>query len=172
MPSISLRLLFNFCILQESNQANGSEETSSPDVLVGLDNSRLGETLASVVQEVLEAADGVVDEGEAQRELDAALDGEGETGGEAGDACALEVESDKRSDEVGEGEAVHGRGEGAAGDSVPGGATEPCLLDLVDGQMGRDGTVEALVDEDLVAVLLRDLGRADSAANVRWAKLD
>jgi hypothetical protein len=33
--------------------------------------------------------------------------------------------------------------------------------------MGRDGTVEALVDEDLMAVLLRDLGRTDSAANVR-----
>lgn len=56
---------FSFGILQESNQANGAEETGSPDVLVGLDNSRLGETLASVVQEMLEAADGVIDEGEA-----------------------------------------------------------------------------------------------------------
>lgn len=165
-------VFFNFGILQESNEANSSEETGSPDVLVGLDNSRLGETLASVVQEVLEAADGVVDEGEAQRELDAALDSEGQTSGEAGDACALEVKSDKRGGEVGEGETVHGRGEGAAGDSVPGGATEPCLLYLVDGQMGRDGTVEALVDEDLVAVLLRDLGRTNSAANVRRVKLN
>lgn len=112
---------------------------------------------------MLDTADGVVDEWETESELETTLDSEGETGDEASDAQALEVETDDGSGEVGNGEAVEGDGECRAGDTVPGGATEPCLLELVDGQMGRDGSVEALVNEDLVAVLLGDLDGTGSA---------
>lgn len=115
---------------------------------------------------MLDTADGVVDEGEAKSELETTLDGEGKTGDEASDAQALEVKTDEGSGEVGDGETVEGDGESRTSDTVPGGATEPCLLELVDGQMGRDGSVEALVNEDLVAVILGDLDGTLGAIHV------
>lgn len=115
---------------------------------------------------MLDTADGVVDKGEAKSELDTTLDGKRKTCDEAGNAQALEVKTDEGSGEVGDGEAVESDGEGRTSDSVPGGATEPCLLELVDGQMGRDWSVEALVNEDLLALLLGDLDGTLSAMHV------
>lgn len=154
---------FDFGILQESNETDGAENAGGPNVLVGLNNSCLGKALAGVVEEMLKAADGVVDEGEAKSELDTALDSERETGDKAGDTQALEVQTNQRSSEVGERETVEGDGESRSGDSVPGGATEPCLLELVDTQMGRDRAIKALVNEDLLAFLLGDLCGCGSA---------
>jgi hypothetical protein len=166
MLLLSRSSIFDIGILQESNQTNSAENASSPDVLVGLNNGGLGETLAGVVEKVLDTADGVVDKGETKSELETTLDGKGKTGDEASDAQALEVETDDGSGEVGERETVEGDGESRAGDTVPGGATEPCLLELVDGQMGRDGSVEALVNEDLLTILLRDLDGTSSAVHI------
>ena len=68
---------------------------------------------------------------------------------------------------------VGAAGEKAAGDARPGGSGEPGLRELVDAEMGGDGTVEALVDEDLVALVFGDLGCCDLAggwlSELEWA---
>jgi hypothetical protein len=115
-----------------------------------------------------DAVDEVVGEGVAEGKLDARLDGEGQVGEEGGDAGALEVPAEQRGDEVGGEESVRGTREGAAGDAGPGRVAEPDLVDLVDAQVGRDGAVEALLDEDLMALGGVELSRRDGA--VTWAE--
>jgi hypothetical protein len=46
---------------------------------------------------------------------------------------------------------------------------QPCLVELVDAQVGGDGAVEALLDEDVVAFGVGDLGRRDGAGS--WGML-
>lgn len=160
---IYFSLLFH--LLHESNQTNGTEDARSPENVVSLLDRGLGETLAHVVQEVLEAVDQVVHEGEAEGELEATLDDEGQAAESSGDAGSLEVQADDGGDEVGAHEGVHGGREGASGDSVPGRAAEPGLLQLVDAQVGGHRTVQALVDEELAAFLLGELGAGDGTGS-------
>lgn len=104
------------------------------------------------------AVDEVESEREAEEELDAALDDKGESSKRRDEAGALNVEAGERRDEVRGKVEVGDAGHGAAGDSGPGGGAEPGLLHLVDAQMGGDGAVLALVDEDLLALVVGELG--------------
>ncbi len=67
-----------------------------------------------------------------------------------GKGRTLEMPAEERGDEVEGAVGVDDGGEGCAGDAVEGGAV-PGYLGLVDGEMGGDGTVEALVGEDFLA---------------------
>jgi hypothetical protein len=113
---------------------------------------------------VLDAVDEVENEGEAEEELDASVDDPGHGSERGRKARALEVPAQKRGGEVAGEVKVGAAGEEAAGDTGPCGGAEPRLRELVNAEMGGDGAVEALVDEDLVALILRDLGRCDGAA--------
>lgn len=106
---------------------------------------------------MLHAAEEVEGEGEAKGELETALDGKGQAAESGGDAGALDMQANQGSGDVRGHVGVQGAGEGAAGDTGPGGCAEPGLLYLVDAQVGGDGTVQALVDEDLLALLEAEL---------------
>jgi hypothetical protein len=61
------------------------------------------------------------------------------------------VPSSVRSDEVGDSKQVEGAGQGNAGDTVET-RGDPGDLRLVDGEVGRDGAVDALLDENLLGL--------------------
>lgn len=67
------------------------------------------------------------------------------------------MEAQKRGGEVGGEVDVGGTGQSAAGDTSPSRGTEPGLFHLVDAQVRRDGAVETLLDEDLLALLRGEL---------------
>lgn len=115
---------------------------------------------------MLDAVDEVEHEREAQQELDTAVDNPGHSSERGRKARALEVPAEEWRGEVSGEVEVGAAGEEAAGDTGPGGGAEPGLGELVDAEMGRDGAVEALVDEDLVALILGDLGRCDLAVRI------
>lgn len=118
---------------------------------------------------MLHAVDEVEDEREAEEELDATVDDPWHGGERGRKASALEVPAEKRGREVAGEVEVGAAGEEAAGDTSPCGGGEPRLAELVDAEMGGDGADEALVDEDLVALILRNLGRRDLAVcAVSW----
>ena len=72
------------------------------------------------------------------------------------------MQAQQRLDEVAEAEDVEGAGEDGAGDAV-GDGEGPCCLGLVDSKVGRDGAVQALLDEDVVAFVLGEgLGCGES----------
>ena len=98
------------------------------------------------------AIDEVVDKGETEGKLDGARGGEGHGGESGSDRGRLKVPAEEWGDEVGGEVGVGEARKGAAGDAGPGRVAEPGLLELVDAEVGGDGAVEALVDEDLVAL--------------------
>lgn len=102
-----------------------------------------------------QAVERVVGERHGDGELGEGLEGEGPRGEAGGEHGALEVPADGGRDEVEDAEGVEAAGEGDAGDTVERRAV-PGDLRLVDAEVGSDGTVEALLCEDLV----RGLGRA------------
>lgn len=118
---------------------------------------------------MLDAVDEVEGEGESQGELDGTLDDERQ-GSEAGcQGGALDVEAEKRRGEVGSEVDVGGAGERTAGDTGPSGSTEPGLFHLVDTQVRRDGAVETLLDEDLLALFRGELLSRDGSVKERRA---
>lgn len=118
---------------------------------------------------MLDAVDEVESERESQSELDGTLDDERQ-GSEAGcQGGALNVEAEERRGEVGSEVDVGGTGERAAGDTSPSGGTEPGLFHLVDAQVRRDGAVETLLDEDLLALFRGELLSRDRSAKERRA---
>lgn len=140
--------------LQAKSQVATTDEARYPQSSLSPLNLALGESNTQVVDQVLDAVDKVEGKGESKSELDGALDDEGQ-GSEAGSQRgALDVEAQERGGEICGEVDVGGAGEHAAGDTGPGGGAEPGLLHLVDAQVGGDGAVQALVDEDLLAFLL------------------
>lgn len=116
---------------------------------------------------MLDAVDEVEGEWESQGELDAALDDERQSSEAGSQSSALDVEAQKRRGEVGGEVDVGGAGERAAGDTSPSGGAEPGLFHLVDAQVGRDGAVEALLDEDLLALFGGELLSRDGSVNTK-----
>lgn len=57
-------------------------------------------------------------------------------------------------------------GEEVVGDMGLGGGVELGLGEFVDVEMGRDGVVEVLVDEDLVVFILGDFGCCDLVVRI------
>lgn len=91
----------------------------------------------------------VVRERHGERELGEGLEGERPGREAGGEDRALEVPADGGRDEVEDAEGVEAAGEGDAGDAVEGRAV-PGDLRLVDAEVGSDGTVQALLCEDLI----------------------
>lgn len=150
--------------LQTESHVKRAENTRCPQKPLTCHNRCLLETDTSVVDKVLDAIDEVENEREAEEELHTSVDDPWH-GSECGrKARALEVPSQKRGGEVAGEVEVGAAGEEAAGDTGPCGGAEPRLGELVDAEMGGDGTVETLVDENLVAFVLGDLCRCDGAA--------
>ncbi len=144
--------------LQAKGEVGGAEQAETENGALAGADLLLGEALEQVVAQMAHAVDEVEDEGEAEADLDEALDGKGE-GGEAGDqALGLDVEAGERRDQVGEEVGVGGAGERAAGDAGPGRGGEPRLRALVDAQMGGDGTQQTLLGEDVLALGRRQVG--------------
>lgn len=139
--------------LHKESKEQATDDTGGPDKHVGLLDGGLGEALAQVIHEVLDAVDAVVHEWESEAELDAALEKKRHAGKGSDDAGTLEVKTDDRGDKVGGHVGVQNTGEGATGDTGPGRGAEPTLLELVDAQMGGNGTVESLLGEDLATLL-------------------
>lgn len=144
-------------ILNKESESQSTENANSPEDLLGFDDGRLGEALAEVVVQMLQATEEVEGKGEAEGELEAALDEKGQASEGGGDAGALDVKTDEGGGDVRGHVDVEGAGKRAAGDSGPGGGAEPCLFDLVDAQVGGDGAVQSLVDENLLALRKAEL---------------
>lgn len=152
--------------LQAKGEVQSREQADAENGALAGADLLLGEALEHVVAQMAHAVDEVEDEGEAEAELDEALEGKGE-GGEAGDeALRLNVEAGEGGDQVGEEVGVRGAGQGAAGDARPGRGGEPRLRALVDAEMGRDGAQEALLGEDVLALGGCEGGGLDGAALV------
>lgn len=147
--------------LQAKGKVEGAEQAEAENgALTGAD-LLLGEALEQVVAQMAHAVDEVEDKGEAEADLDEALDGKGQ-GGEAGDqALRLDVEAGEGRNQVGEEVGIGGAGERAAGDTRPGRGGEPGLRALVDAKMGGDGTLQALLGEDVLALGRRQVGGLD-----------
>lgn len=118
---------------------------------------------------MLDAVDEVEGERESQGELDGALDDERQSSEAGSQGSALDVEAQERRGEVGGEVDVGGAGERAAGDTSPSGGAEPGLFHLVDAQVRRDGAIETLLDEDLLALFGGELLSRDESVNERRA---
>lgn len=105
-----------------------------------------------------QAIDKVIRKREPQRKLDSALDSKRQRSKGRHQTSRLEMPPQKRRDKIRSEVGVCGAGERAARDTGPCRVAQPCLFDLVDAEVGRDGALETLVDEDLLAVFLGDFG--------------
>lgn len=92
-------------------------------------------------------------------ELETTLEGKGE-GTEGGcDRGALEVPPEEGSSEVSGAESVETSRKGGSGEALPDRTAEPGLLLVVDIEVGGYGTLEALLGQDLVFVLMGEFLR-------------
>jgi hypothetical protein len=158
-PLLHICCYTNTIFLQAESKEKTSEDAGRPGELLGPPDLGLGVPLSNVKDQVPDAVDEVVGEGEGEEgELEEALDEEGERGEPRGEAGALDVEADEGRDEVGGEVGVGGAREDAAGDAGPGGGGEPDLAELVDAQVRGDGAGEALLGEDVLALGQGDLG--------------
>ena len=147
--------------LQAKSKVEGAEQAEAENGAFAGADLLLGESLEQVVAQMTHAVDEVEDKGEAKADLDKALDSKGQ-GSEAGDqALRLDVEAGEGRNQVGEEVGVGGAGERAAGDTGPGRGGEPGLRALVDAEMGGDGTLQALLGEDVLALGRRHVGSLD-----------
>ena len=106
--------------------------------------------------------DGVESKGEAETELNSTLDSKGKSSERLDERGALNVPAEQGGGEVGGEVCVGGAGQSDAGDTGPGRGAEPRLLDLVDGQMGGDGALLSLSNEDFVTLRRRELVGRDA----------
>lgn len=117
-----------------------------------LDDSVVGQTTAQIPSQVAEAVEGVVGEGEGHGGLEEDLGGDGESTHSGNHGGRLKVPAESGRGEVCGGPEVERAGESDTANTVQGGA-DPADLGAVDGQVGRDGAVQALLDQDLGGVL-------------------
>lgn len=100
-------------------------------------------------------------EGQSHQELQPALHQRRELGETLSERCGLNVPAQQGGNEVREAEYVEAAREDGAGDAVESGQG-PGNLSLVDGEVGRDGPVEALAVKYGVTVVEGDfVGRGD-----------
>ena len=95
--------------------------------------------------------DGVESKGEAETELNSTLDSKGKSSERLDERGALNVPAEQG-----------GTGQSDASDTGQGRGAEPRLLDLVDGQMGGDGALLSLSNEDFVTLRRRELVGRDA----------
>lgn len=118
-----------------------------------------------------EAVQAVEEEGEGDGRLSSDLRSDRPAGDGGNHGGSLEVPAHGGGHEVGEAEEVEAAAEHDAGDTVERGG-DPGDLGAVDGQMRGDGAVTALLDEDLLGlILLNVVGGGHSATHSQYALL-
>lgn len=149
--------------LQTKCESQSAEDTRSPSRSLSLDNRRLVETLAQVKHQMPDTVDEVIRERETQQELNTVVQHRGHVSKGLRQRRALDVPAEQWGDEVGREVDVGRAGERAACNAGPGGVAEPRLVELVDAQVRRDGTVKTLVGEDVVTLGGSELRGLDGA---------
>lgn len=148
-PPTLLRLI----LLQQEGKAQRQHGARTPDEVLVLLDGGLPEALGGgVVDEVLDSVDAVEDKGPGEDDLDAALYGKGQGGEGGGDAGGLEVPAGEGRDEVADRVGVEGAREEHAREALPDGGAEEGLVLVVDLEVGGDGTLQALLGQDGLAV--------------------
>jgi len=130
---------------RSDRQADGSP--------AGADDLLVLEAETKIPRQMPEAVVRVEEEGEGEEALDAELNGEWPGGDGGNHRLRLEVPSGVGGGQVGEAEDVERAAEGDSSDTVQGGSI-PGDLGLVDGQVGGDGAVQALLVDNLLGLLL------------------
>ena len=97
------------------------------------------------MDEVLDAVDAVEDKGPGEGDLDAALDGEGQSGEGGGDAGGLEVPPREGRDQVADRVGVERAREEHAREALPDGRAEEGLVLVVDLEVGGHGPLQPLL---------------------------
>lgn len=133
----------------KSESAGDAQANNGP---TRLDDNVVGQTTAEIPHQVAEAVEGVVGEGEGHGSLEENLSSDRESTHGGNHGGRLEVPAESGRGEVCGGPQVERAGEGDTADTVQGGA-DPADLGAVDGQVRRDGAVQALLDQDLGGVL-------------------
>lgn len=151
--------------LDSKGKVQAAQDAAGPQNHLALADGRLGKATAHVKRQVPQAIDEVEGKGEAEEELDAALDRERQRSESRGNASALEMETKEWRNQVRGEVGVGDARQRAAGDTGPGGVTKPRLLDLVDAQMGGHGSLQTLLGEDVVAVFGGELRGRDGATS-------
>lgn len=101
---------------------------------------------------MLDAVDGVVDEGPGEGELDTALYKQRQAGEGGGDAGRLKVPAGEGRDEVAYAVGVQRAGEEHAGEALPDGAAEEGLVLVVDLQVWGHRPAQALLGKQRLCV--------------------
>ena len=136
----------------EESKSDRAGDAQSDDGPARLDNGGVGESAAGIPDQVAHTVHAVVGEGEGEGGLEGDLGGEGKSAHGSNHGSGLQVPADGGRGEVCGGPQVESAGEGDTGDTVQGTAN-PADLRTVDGQVGGDGTVQALLGQDLGRVL-------------------
>jgi hypothetical protein len=142
-----LRLLEEDVVQRRNNSQTNSSPPSANDLLVGEPNTHIPQQMPDTVEAVEE-------HGESKEALQRDLRRRGPRSNRRNHAGSLKVPSRVRRSEVGETEQVQRAGQSDACDAVQGRGV-PGDLRAVDGEMGRDGALEALLCEDLGGGFLR-----------------
>lgn len=136
----------------QESKSKGTGDAQSNDSPARLDDGGVGESAAGIPDQVADTVHTVVGEGESKSGLEGNLGGDGESSHSSNHGSGLQVPAENGGGEVCGGPQVERAGEGDTGYTVQGTA-DPANLGLVDGQMRGDGTVQALLGQDLGRVL-------------------
>jgi len=139
-------------VKSQESKSESTGDAQSNDGPAGLDNGGVGESAAGIPNQVTHAVHAVVGEGKGQSGLEEDLGGQRESAHGSNHGGGLQVPSESRRGEVCGGPQIESAGEGDTGDTVQG-TTNPADLGTVDAQVGRNGTVQALLGQDRVRVL-------------------
>lgn len=163
-PSTILRSI----LLQQEGKTQRHHGARPPDQVLVLLDGRLPEALrGGVVDEMLDAVDAVEHKGPGERDLDPALDGEGQGRECGGDAGGLEVPAGEGRDEVANRVGVERSREEHSREALPDGGAEEGLVFVVDLEVGGHGPLQPLLGQDGLAVRRRQGLRRGGANLVR-----
>ncbi|OSS46828.1 hypothetical protein B5807_09059 [Epicoccum nigrum] len=150
-------------IVQRCNNCQTNNRPSSPDNLL------VGETDTNIPQQVPHAVERVEEHGEREEALQRHFGSRGPRRDGRDHRGGLKVPSGVGCGEVCETEEVQRAGQRNASDAVERGRV-PGDLRAVDGQVGRDGAVQALLAEDLLRGILRGgFGCGEPGEACQWA---
>lgn len=132
-------------LLQKECQSQSHHRRGTPDhVLIPLDGDLLEALCRRIVNQVLDAVDGVEDKGPGQRHLDAALDDQWQTGKGGGHGQGLEVPAGQGRDQVADAVGVQAAREEHAREALEDGAAKEGLVLVVDLEVRAYGADTAL----------------------------
>lgn len=132
----------------QKSKDKSAQGTQAHDRPARLDDLLVGDSTAKVPNQVADTVHAVVDEGEGHETLEADLGDEGEGSEGSGHGGGLEVPAQQGSGEICSRVKVQATGEEDTGDTV-GTTADPGDLGAVDGKVGRDRAVLALLGKNL-----------------------